>query len=312
MAKYILKRLLYLVITLWVIATLTFFLMKCLPGTPFDAERLALMSVSQRAALLAHYGLDKPVWQQYIIYLGSLLRGDFGTSFTYVNQGVAGVVTNRLGPSVLIGAQAVVVGVTIGLALGIVAAWKHNSLIDYLTMFLAVLGVSVPNFVMAALMQYYLGYKFSLLPVAFWTNWKCSVMPTLALALSAIAMVARFMRTEMLEVLEQDYITTARAKGLNNWKVLTRHVIRNSIIPVITVVGPIIVNLLTGSLVVESIFAVPGVGSLFVDSIKANDYPVIMAVTLFYSAFYMIVVIIMDVTYQLVDPRIRLASGSGE
>ncbi len=312
MAKYILKRLLYLVITLWVIATLTFFLMKCLPGTPFDAERLALMSASQRAALLAHYGLDKPVWQQYFIYLGSLLRGDFGTSFMYVNQNVAGVVTNRLGPSVLIGAQAVVVGVSIGLALGIVAAWKHNSLIDYLTMFLAVLGVSVPNFVMAALMQYYLGYKFSLLPVAFWTNWKCSVMPTLALALSAIAMVARFMRTEMLEVLEQDYITTARAKGLNNMKVLTRHVIRNSIIPVITVVGPIIVNLLTGSLVVESIFAVPGVGSLFVDSIKANDYPVIMAVTLFYSAFYMIVVIIMDVTYQLVDPRIRLASGSGE
>lgn len=312
MAKYILKRIVYMVITLWVIATLTFFLMKCLPGTPFDAERLALMSSSQRAALLAHYGLDKPVIQQYFIYLAGLARGNFGTSFTYVNQDVSSVVLNRLAPSALVGAQAVTLGVTIGLILGIVAAWKHNSWADYLTMFLAVLGVSVPNFVMAALMQYYLGYRFSLLPVAFWSDWKCSVMPTLALSFSAVAMVGRFMRTEMLEVLGQDYIITARAKGLNKWKVLTRHVIRNSIIPVITVVGPIIVNLLTGSLVVESIFAVPGIGSLFVDSIKANDYPTIMAVTMFYSAFYMAVVILMDVTYQLVDPRIRLAAGSGD
>lgn len=312
LVKYILKRLLYMVLTLWVITTLTFFLMKMLPGTPFDAERLALMSESQRNALMASYGLDKPVVQQYFIYLGNILTGNFGTSFTYVNQRVADVVVKRLAPSVLVGVQACVLGITTGLIFGIMAAWYHNTIADYITMVLAVLGVSVPNFVVAALMQYYMGYKWGVLPVAFWSDWSCSIMPTLALSFTALAQVARFMRTEMLEVLGQDYIITARAKGLSSGKVLTRHAIRNSLIPVVTVVGPIVVNLLTGSLAVESIFCVPGIGSLFVDSIKANDYSVIMAITIFYSAFYMIVVLLMDVTYQLIDPRIRLSAGSGE
>ena len=238
-----------------------------------------------------------------------MMKGDLGTSFTYVNQDVSKVITGRLGPSALIGIQAVLIGLAIGLILGILAAWKHNSGIDYLTMILAVLGASVPNFVAAALLQYYIGLKWGALPVGFWTGWTCSVLPSIALSFSATAMVARFMRTEMLDVLDQDYIVTARAKGLSQMKVLMRHAVRNSILPVVTILGPIVVNLMTGSLAVENIFSIPGIGSLFVDCIKANDYPVIMGITIFYAAFYMLIVLLVDLAYSLIDPRIRLAKG---
>ena len=176
-------------------------------------------------------------------------------------------------------------------------------------MILAVLGVSVPNFVAAALLQYYIGLKWGVLPVGFWTGWNCSVLPSIALSFSATAMVARFMRTEMLDVLDQDYIITARAKGLSQMKVLMRHAVRNSILQVVTILGPIVVNLMTGSLAVENIFSIPGIGSLFVDCIKANDYPVIMGITIFYAAFYMLIVLLVDLAYSLIDPRIRLAKG---
>ena len=203
------------------------------------------------------------------------------------------------------------VGLAVGLTLGIIAAWKHNSGIDYFTMVIAVLGVSVPNFVVAALLQYYVGLQWGILPVAFWTNWACSVLPSIALSFSATAMFARFIRTEMLDVLEQDYITTARAKGLSQFKVLMVHAVRNSIIPVVTILGPVVVNLLTGSLAVESIYSVPGIGSLFVDCIKNNDYSTIMGITVFYSAFYIFVIMVVDILYSVIDPRIRI-QGSKE
>ena len=203
-------------------------------------------------------------------------------------------------------AAAGLLGLFVGLTLGIIAAWKHNSGIDYFTMVIAVLGVSVPNFVVAALLQYFVGLKWGILPVAFWTNWACSVLPSIALCFSATAMFARFIRTEMLDVLEQDYITTARAKGLNQFKVLMVHAVRNSIIPVVTILGPVVVNLLTGSLAVESIYSVPGIGSLFVDCIKNNDYSTIMGITIFYSAFYIFVILVVDVLYCVIDPRIRI------
>ena len=309
MLKYTLKRLLYILFTLWIVITCTFFLMKQLPGTPFDPEHFSIMSPQQQERVLEMYGLNDPVPIQYVKYLGNILRGDLGTSYTYVNQSVTSVIGGRLGPSALIGIQAVLLGLAIGLVLGILAAWKHNSAIDYVTMIIAVLGVSVPNFVAAALLQYYIGLKWGILPVGFWTNWACSILPSIALSFSPLAQVARFTRTEMLDVLDQDYIVTARAKGLSQFKVLTRHAIRNSIIPVITILGPIVVNLLTGSLAVENIYSIPGIGSLFVDCIKANDYPVIMGITVFYAAFYMLVVLIVDLAYSLIDPRIRLAKG---
>ena len=292
MLKYVLKRLGYILVTLWVIVTCTFFMMKNLPGTPFDAERFSIMTPQQQERVLEMYGLNDSLPMQYVKYIKNMLKGDLGTSFTYVNQDVSKVITGRLGPSALIGIQAVLIGLAIGLILGILAAWKHNSGIDYFTMILAVLGVSVPNFVAAALLQYYIGLKWGVL-----------------LSFSATAMVARFMRTEMLDVLDQDYIVTARAKGLSQMKVLMRHAVRNSILPVVTILGPIVVNLMTGSLAVENIFSIPGIGSLFVDCIKANDYPVIMGITIFYAAFYMLIVLLVDLAYSLIDPRIRLAKG---
>ena len=309
MLKYVLKRLGYILVTLWVIVTCTFFMMKNLPGTPFDAERFSIMTPQQQERVLEMYGLNDSLPMQYVKYIKNMLKGDLGTSFTYVNQDVSKVITGRLGPSALIGIQAVLIGLAIGLILGILAAWKHNSGIDYFTMILAVLGVSVPNFVAAALLQYYIGLKWGVLSVGFWTGWNCSVLPSIALSFSATAMVARFMRTEMLDVLDQDYIVTARAKGLSQMKVLMRHAVRNSILPVVTILGPIVVNLMTGSLAVENIFSIPGIGSLFVDCIKANDYPVIMGITIFYAAFYMLIVLLVDLAYSLIDPRIRLAKG---
>lgn len=311
MAKYIGKRIVYMAITLMVIITLTFILMKLLPGTPFDAERFSMMPPNQQAALLAQYGLDQPVVVQYFKYLGNIVTGNFGTSFFYSGQPVLGIVARRIGPSALIGGQAVLLGLGIGLSLGVVAAWKHNSGIDYFTMVLAVLGVSVPNFVAAALLQYFVGLKWGILPVAFWESWKYSILPSIALCFSPLAQVARFTRTQMLAVLSQDYMVTARAKGLGQAQMLIRHAVRNSIIPVVTVMGPIVVSLLTGSLAVESIFSIPGIGSLFVDSIKTNDYSVIMGVTIFYSLFYIVVILIVDVLYSVIDPRIRLAAEKG-
>ena len=209
MLKYVLKRLGYILVTLWVIVTCTFFMMKNLPGTPFDAERFSIMTPQQQERVLEMYGLNDSLPMQYVKYIKNMLKGDLGTSFTYVNQDVSKVITGRLGPSALIGIQAVLIGLAIGLILGILAAWKHNSGIDYFTMILAVLGVSVPNFVAAALLQYYIGLKWGALPVGFWTGWNCSVLPSIALSFSATAMVARFMRTEMLDVLNRELKYTA-------------------------------------------------------------------------------------------------------
>ncbi|WP_040205684.1 ABC transporter permease [Neobacillus jeddahensis] len=307
MKKYVFIRLINIVITLFVIATVTFFLMKQLPGSPFDEEKLAVLSDEQRAEFLARYGLDKPVTTQYVLYLGNLLKGDLGTSFYFKGQDVTSILVDRIGPSALIGTQAIILGLTIGIILGIIAAFRHNTVWDYSTMFLAVLGVSVPNFVFAALLQYYVGLKLGLLPVAFWESYSSSIMPSIALALSVIALIARYTRNEMLEVLGQDYMLTAKAKGVKRLKIIYVHAIRNALIPVVTVLGPITVSLLTGSLVIENIFGVPGIGSLFVDSIKVNDYTTIMGLTLFYSAFFILTMLVIDLLYGMIDPRIRIS-----
>ena len=306
MRKFILKRLLNILLTLFVIATFTFFLMKLLPGSPFDEERLSALSTEQRAEFLSKYGLDKPVATQYLIYLKNVVQGDLGTSYYYKGHEVSSIIGERIGPSALLGVQAVLLGFTIGILLGIIAAYRHNSGWDFTAMFIAVLGVSIPNFVFAALLQYYVGLKMGILPVAYWESYSSSVLPTVALSLGVIATIARFTRSEMLEVLQQDYMLTARSKGVPNVKIIYKHAIRNALIPVITVLGPIVVSLLTGSLVIENIFAVPGIGSLFVDSIKVNDYTTIMGLTLFYSAFFVLTMLVVDLLYGIIDPRIRI------
>lgn len=311
MAKYVGKRLVYMLITLFVIVVLTFTLMKLLPGTPFDTERFSKLTVEQQEAALARYGLDQPIYVQFLKYLGNMLRGDFGTSFYYTNMPVTKVIFSRLGPSMLVGAQAILLGLAIGLSLGIVAACRHNGVVDNFTMIVAVLGISVPNFVVAALLQYYVGLKLGWLPVGFWKSWACSVLPSIALCFQPLATSARFIRAETLDVLQQDYIVTARSKGMSQARLLVMHTLRNSIIPVVTLMASMVVNLLTGSLAIESIFSIPGIGGLFTESVKNNDYNVIMGLTMFYSAFYMIAILVVDVAYSLIDPRIRISAGKG-
>ncbi|MBP2242475.1 oligopeptide transport system permease protein [Cytobacillus eiseniae] len=311
MKKYFIIRVINILITLFIIATATFFLMKQLPGSPFDEEKLSNLSEEQRMEFYARYGLDKPLSQQYVLYMKNLVQGDLGESFYFKGQDVSTLIKNRIGPSALLGVQAVLLGFTIGIILGIVAAFRHNTMWDFSAMIVAVLGVSIPNFVFAALLQYYVGLKLGILPVAFWESYSSSIMPTIALSLMVIALIARFTRNEMLEVLQQDYMLTAKAKGVPPFKIIYKHAIRNALIPVITILGPIVVSLLTGSLVIENIFGVPGIGSLFVDSIKVNDYTTIMGLTLFYSAFFVLTMLIIDLLYGVIDPRIRI-SGAKE
>src|SRR5699024_9673057 len=306
MRKFIIRRLINIAITLFIIATITFFLMKLLPGSPFDEEKLAKLSDEEREEFLAKYDLDKPVYIQYANYLGNLVKGDLGVSYYYKGQSVNSILAKRIGPSMLLGFQAVVLGLTIGIILGMVAAFRHNTGWDFTTMIIAVLGMSVPNFVLAAIMQFYIGLKWGILPVANWDSYSNSMMTTLALFGTVIAIIARFSKNEMVEVLQQDYIVKAQTKGISNLSVLIKHTIRNALIPVITILGPVFVSLLTGSLVIENIFSVPGVGSLFVDSIKFNDYTTIMGLTLFYSAFFILSILIVDTLYGIIDPRIRV------
>lgn len=307
--KYILVRLFNIVATLFVISTLTFFLMKQLPGSPFDEEKLAALPDEVRTQIYDQYGLNAPVWHQYVNYLGNLLKGDMGLSFYYQDRPVSNIIVDRIGPSALLGIQALIIGTAVGLILGLIAAFKHNSMWDYITMLIAVLGISIPNFVFAALLQYFVGLKWGVLPIAYWESYQSTILPTIALAIGVVAVVARFTRNEMLEVLGQDYIMTAKAKGLSSRNIIIHHAVRNAMIPVLTVLGPVVVSLITGSLVIEQVFSIPGIGSLFVESIKVNDYSMIMGVTLLFSVLFVFMVLIIDLLYGLIDPRIRLAGG---
>lgn len=304
MKTYIAKRLGYMFITLFIVVSITFFLMQYLPGTPFtNPEKL---SVEQLEVMNEKYGLNKPVAIQYLNYLGDLVRGDLGISYQYEGRSVNEILGERIGPSVLIGSQALVFGAIVGLLLGIISALKHNSFLDYGSVTIAVLGMSIPSFVFAALLQYYVGVKLGWLPAALWEGYENTIMPSLALSVTVIATVARFIRTEMLEVLGQDYIVTARAKGLSEKAVVFKHIIRNAIIPVVTMLGPLAVAIMTGTLVIEKIFTVPGLGEQFTKSILVNDYSVIMGVTLMYSALFIAIVFIVDILYGLIDPRISI------
>ncbi len=296
-----------MMITLLIIVTITFLLMQLLPGTPFsNPEKL---TDQQLEMMEAKYGLDKPLAVQYVTYIGNLLQGDLGLSFQYEGRTVNDILSERIGPSALIGGQAVLIGIIIGLFLGIISALNHNTILDYGSVFLAVLGMSIPAFVFAALLQYFIGVQLEWLPAALWKGYTYSILPSVALSVTVIATVARFIRTEMLEVLGQDYVNTARAKGIGERKVITRHVIRNALIPVITVLGPLAVGIMTGTLVIEKIFAVPGLGEQFTLSILVNDYSVIMGVTILYSALFIFVVLVVDILYGVLDPRISLSGG---
>lgn len=305
--KYILKRIFYMIVTLFLIATITFFLMKLLPGSPYANEEN--LTDAQLQIMNAKYGLDKPVWMQYFIYLGGLVRLDLGMSFQY-NSTVLNLLSSRVGPSFQIGLQALIFGMGMGTLLGLVAAMKQNTIVDTGATFFAIIGRSVPSFVFAVVLQLVFGVIFPILPIALWNQgFISSILPTLALSISPVADSARFIRTEMVEVLQSDYMELARAKGLSRMEVVMKHGVRNALIPLVTIAGPMLVGLMTGSMVIENIFAIPGIGEQFVKSILTNDYPTIMGVTMMYSFLLVVTILIVDLLYGLIDPRIRLTQG---
>ena len=308
MIRYVATRVGYMLVTLFVIATVTFFISKALPGTPFADDKL---TPEVRAQLFEKYGLDEPLYVQYFKYMGNVVQGDLGNSFYFESRPVTQMILERLPISMFIGVQAVVFGVVVGLVLGIVAALRHNTIWDTTAVVLAVLGVSVPTFVLGPMLQYWLGVKLELFPIAFFESWMHSVLPSLALSVFVVSEVARFTRSEMLEVLGQDYITLARAKGLSGLAVIMKHVLRNALIPIVTVLAPLTIYLITGSLVVEQIFAVPGIGEQFVDSVFVNDYAMILGTTLFFSVLFILALLIQDISYGIIDPRIRVAGAQG-
>ncbi len=293
-----------MVITLFVIVSVTFFISKLLPGTPFADDKL---TPQIRQTLFEKYGLDEPVYVQYFKYVLNVAQGDLGNSFYFESRPVLQVILEQCPVSIFLGVQAVIFGLVIGLVLGIVAALRHNTWLDTLAVVVAVLGVSVPSFVLGPIMQYWLGVKLGWFPIAFFESWMHSVLPSLALSVFVVSTVARFVRSEMLEVMGQDYITLAKAKGLSGLAVIIRHVMRNAMIPLVTVLAPLTVYIITGSLVIEQIFAVPGIGEQFVSSIRVNDYSMILGTTIFFSVLFIVALLIQDVLYGIIDPRIRVA-----
>jgi len=310
-AKYIGKRIIYMLLTLFLIASITFFLMQALPGTPYSNQDK--LSEEQILIMNEKYGLNKPILIQYGVYIFGLLRGDMGVSFQFNNTPVTDLLSSRVGPSMQLGLQAVFIGTILGIVLGVIAAMRQGTWVDTVATLTAIIGRSIPNFVFAVLLQLIFGVWLKVLPIALWNDGiRSSILPTIALCISPLADSARFMRTEMVDVLGSDYIELARAKGLSRWEVAFKHGIRNALIPLVTIIGPMTVGLMTGSMVVENIFAIPGIGEQFVKSILTNDYPTIMGVTMMYSTMLVIVILLVDILYGIIDPRIRVASEGGE
>ncbi|WP_438433140.1 ABC transporter permease [Gorillibacterium sp. sgz500922] len=305
MARYILQRFVSMLVTLWLIVTVTFFLMHAVPGSPFDKEGKN-MNPTVLENMNARYHLDQPLPRQYVSYLKSLLTFDFGPSISHYPDSVNSMIGRGFPVSLKLGIVAIAFSIVSGIAIGTVAALKQNSLIDYAAMLLAVLGIAVPNFVFATLLIKYLAVEWRLLPVATWGTWRHMVLPVLALAAGPVAIIARLTRANLIEVLTEEYIETAEAKGLPPWRVILKHALRNAVLPVVTLLGALVANILTGSFVIEKIFAIPGMGKYFVDSINNRDYSVIMGTTVFYSALLIFLMFLVDVAYGFIDPRIKL------
>ena len=306
MLKYIGKRILISAVTLFIILVVLFLMVKCLPGTPFNDEKL---SEGQRAIIMAKYGLDKPVLVQFVTYIKNMITGDFGISYAlYKDLPVTTLVSGAAKISFTLGIAAVVLGTIVGMILGVVAALHQNRFWDTFATIISVLGVSIPSFVLALLLLIFFGVELHILPTIYNSEDPIltSIIPVLALSVSVIANVARFTRTEMISVLNSDYIQLVKAKGLNRKKIIYSHCLRNSLIPVVTIIGPILVNLMTGTMVVEKISGVPGLGKLLINSIPANDYNIILACSFLYSVMYIVMMLVIDISYGMIDPRIRL------
>lgn len=308
--KYIAKRLLIAVVTLLLIITILFFMLKLMPGSPFNSEKL---TPDQMALVYEKYGLDKPIHIQLVTYLKNMLSGDFGQSFSVArNVPVKDLVLPRTIISFTIGIMSVIFGTIIGIGLGVFAALRHNTVWDNIATIISVLGVSVPSFVFALLLLILFGVKIPVFPVIYNSQRPIvsAILPMLALSAGVIANVARFTRSEMIEVMSSDYVLLAEAKGLDRKTLIFNHALRNTLIPVVTILAPIMVSLLTGSMVIEQISGIPGLGTLLVKAIEVNDYNVIMAIAFMYSLLYIVMMLVVDISYGIIDPRIRLTKGA--
>jgi oligopeptide transport system permease protein len=302
-AGYLIRRILWLIPVLFVVSVITFFLMHSVPGGPWDREKH--VSQGAQAVLNARYGLDKPILEQYVNWVLGMLHLDFGPSYTYIGRTVNQIIGEGAPKTIQLGVMAFIVSVSVGIPLGIVAALSHNKWPDYLSTGISMLGIATPSFVLAILLILVFSVWLKALPPTGWRGPDTWVMPTLALAGYQIAQISRYTRASMLEVTRKDYVRTAQSKGIAPRLVVIRHMVRNALIPVITILGPILANLVTGSFIIEYFFGVPGIGRNFVVSISSRDYAMIMAVTVIYAVTVAFMNVIVDVAYAYIDPRIR-------
>lgn len=304
MFKYIVKRILLAIVTIWAVATLTFFLMNLVPGGPFLSEKA--ISPQATAALEAKYGLDKPMYQRYLTYMTDALHGDFGDSLKQRGRTVMSIIAMKFPVSARVGGISVLVALILGIPLGSIAALKRGKAADSVISVIATCGIAVPSFVICTVLMYILGVKLGLLPTMGLASAKHYIMPVIALSFYPTAYIMRLMRSSMLDVLGQDYMRTARAKGLAGGKILFKHALRNAILPVVTYVGPMLAYTITGSFVVEKIFVIPGLGGEFITAINGRDYTLIMGTTIFLATLVIVMNVLVDIVYKIVDPRIKL------
>ncbi|MDD7463570.1 MAG: ABC transporter permease [Anaerococcus sp.] len=305
MLKYIVKRILYMILTMFIITTVTFFLMHNIQGDPLSAmgKTLPPQTIENYKA---KYGLDKPVEEQYKIFLKNAAHGDLGTSYKYPGRDVKTTIKNTAPVSGRVGGQALVVGLIIGIAFGIIAALNRGRRPDYVVSVIAILGITIPVFIMGSLLMYVFAVKLSWFPTSGWGTFKHTIIPTIAMCFGSIATYARYMRSNVLEVLDSDYILTAQAKGVSTFNIIRKHVFRNAILPIITLIGPQIVGIFTGSFIIENMFSIPGLGFYFVNSVQSRDYPMIIGTTIFYAFLFLIAQLLVDIIYGIADPRIKL------
>ena len=304
MLKYIAKRILLAIVTIWAVATITFFLMNLVPGGPFLSEKA--ISPQATAALEAKYGLDKPLMQRYTTYMLDALKGDFGDSLKQRGRTVMDIIGRQFPASARLGGVSVFVAILIGVPMGCIAALKRGKFTDSFISVVATCGIAVPSFVICTVLMYFFGVKLKWFPTMGLTTWKHYIMPVMALSFYPTAYIMRLMRSSMLDVLGQDYMRTAKAKGLSGFVSLFKHALRNAILPVITYVGPMLAYTVTGSFVVEKIFTIPGLGGEFIRAINGRDYTVIMGTTIFLATLIIIMNVVVDILYKVVDPRIKL------
>ena len=304
MAKYIVKRILFGIATAFIVATLTFFIMNLVPGGPFLSEKAVTPAAQE--ALEAKYGLDKPLFQQYLTYIGDLLHGDLGDSLKKRGFTVNRIIETKFPVSARLGGIAMLVAFFLGVPLGCIAAYKRGKVVDNFIIVFSTAGIAIPSFLSSTLLMYILSTKLGLLPSLGLSEPKSFIMPVIALALYPTCYIARLMRSSMLDVIGQDYMRTARAKGVSTFKMIFKHALRNAILPVVTYMGPLLASLMTGSFIIEKIFTIPGLGHEFVGAITSRDYPLIMGTTIFLATFIIVMNVVVDILYAFIDPRIKL------